>query len=152
MIRLKSTFLVIILIVTSIFTIGINAEDIFVNNKQEKIQNGLNQQAMFDAEITFYILTGEGCACTPIPGATISAYSGEGNTSGVTDEDGLCILTLVILGEYNIIIEADGYQMIDFEFNVLDNQIFTFHMFEKRESSRSDVSLQTGLLTKILSR
>ena len=107
---------------------------------------------MFDAEITFYILTGEGCACTPIPDATISAYSGEGNTSGVTDEDGLCILTLVILGEYNIIIEANGYQMIDFEFNVLDDQIFTFHMFEKRESSRSDVSLQTGLLTKILSR
>jgi hypothetical protein len=150
MIRLKSALLVLILIVISICTIGINAKDIFLNNKQEKMQDEISQQALFDAEITFNVLTGEGCACTPIPGAKISAYSGEGNTSNVTDEDGLCILTLVILGEYNIIIEADGYQMIDFEFNVLDDQTFTFHMFEKRESSQSIVSSQYGLNTKKL--
>jgi hypothetical protein len=152
MIRLKSTFIVVILIVTSIFTIGINAENIFINNNQEIVQDGINQQALFDAEITFYVLTGEGCACTPIPGAKISAYSVEGNTSGTTDEDGLCILTLVILGEYEIFIEADGYQMVNFEFNVLDDQIFTFHMFEKRESSQLGVTFQSGLNTKILSR
>ena len=139
-----------IIITLSIFTIGINAKDIFLNNKQQKIQDEISQQALFDAEITFNILTGEGCACTPIPGTIISAYSGEGNTSGVTDEDGLCILTLVILGEYNIIIEADGYQMIDFEFNVLDDQTFTFHMFEKRESSQSGIPSEYGLLSKKL--
>lgn len=150
MIRLKSTFLVIILIVTSLFTIGINAEDIFVNNKQEKIQNELNQNAFFEAEITFYVLTGEGCGCTPIPGALISAYSGEGNTSGVTDEDGLCILTMVILGEYEIFIEVDGYHMINFEFNVLDDQTFTFHMFEKKGSSQNEVTNLSEPIMKIL--
>jgi hypothetical protein len=146
MIRIKYAFLVIIFIVFSTFAIGITAENDFVENQKE-----INQQNMFDAEITFYILTGEGCGCTPIPDATISAYGGEGNSSGVTNEDGLCILTLVILGEYEIIIEADEFQSINFEFNVIDDQSFTFHMFEKRESSLSHTSFLPRLITKILS-
>ena len=151
MLRLKSTFFVIILIVISLFTIGINAEDIFLDTGQEKIQNEIYQPTFFEAEITFYVLTGEGCGCTPIPDAIISAYSGEGNTSGVTDEDGMCILTMVILGEYEIFIEVDGYHMINFEFNVLDDQTFTFHMFEKKGSSQNDIFNLSELIMKIIS-
>ena len=59
------------------------------------------------------------------------------------------LLTLVILGEYEVIIEAKEYQEIDFEFNVLDSQTFTFHMFEKGDSSSKEVSLFYRLVTNI---
>lgn len=133
--RVKIIIFVAVLMVLTILAVGINAEKSLIPEEQKNIENGITQQLMFDAEITFTIQTGEGCGCTPIPGATITAYGGEGSASGVTDEDGLCTLTLVILGEYEVIIEADNYQQIDFEFNVLDDQTFIFHMFEAEDSS-----------------
>ena len=151
MIRVKSTFFVIILMMISMFAIGITAENTFVNNKQVEEENDIINSNLFDAEITFYILTGEGCACIPIPGAKISAYGGEGNDSRFTDDDGMCVLSLVILGEYEVIIEADEYQTITFEFNVIDDQTFTFHMHEKRESSKYDFSFLSQNIIKILS-
>ena len=147
MIRIKYAFLVIIFIVFSTFAIGITAENDFVENQKE-----INKQNMFDAEITFYILTGEGCGCTPIPGVTITAFSSEGSASGITDEEGMCVLSLVILSEYEVLIESDDYQEIDFEFNVLDDQTFTFHMFEKDESSSQVSSALYSILARILKR
>jgi len=133
--RIITTIFVFILMALTTFAVGMTAETNLIKEEQKSIENGIAQQTMFDAEVTFTIQTSTGCGCDPIPGATINAYGGEGSVSGVTDDQGTCVLTLVILGEYEVIIEADNYQDIDFEFNVLDDQSFIFHMFETDESS-----------------
>ena len=137
MFRKKTSALAVILMVLTTVAIGFVAEATLIQNEEKKY----NQSLMFDAVITFTIMTGEGCACTPIEGAIVSAYGGEGNDSAVTDDDGICNLTLVILGEYEVYIEADGYGIIYFEFIVLDDQTFTFHMFEKPENVAQTVPL-----------
>ena len=149
--RMKTTVLVIFLIVLATFSIGIAAETAIVKNQQKNIQNNKQQQSLFDAEITFYILTGDGCGCNPIPGVSIYAGSEPGEY-GVTDEDGMCVLTLEILGEYAVYIEAEKRLEIEFEFNVIDDQTFTFHMFKKDDSSLSETSLLYRLVTNILNR
>lgn len=139
---MKLTVLIICLIILATFSISVTSNSDFMGtqqiqpstNIQKMIKKDINQMSLFDAEITFYILTGEGCGCTPIPGVTITAVGGEGNDSGVTDEDGKCVLTLVILSEYEVWIESDGYRTINFEFNVVDDQTFTFHLSEKEVS------------------
>jgi hypothetical protein len=152
--RIK-TILVVILMVLSILTIGIAAEATFLKkvevNHQKQTKN-VGQPMLFDAEITFYVLTGEGCACTPIVGATISAVGGEGSDSGVTDEDGMCVLTLVILGEYEVFIEAEDYHRIYFEFNVLDDQTFTFHLLERKGTSLNSLPSLYHLVKNIFER
>jgi len=140
--RIKLAFLIISLIIFATFSISVTSTSDLIEIQQTQtstipqkiIKQDENQQSLFDAEITFYILTGEGCGCIPIPGAVITAAGGEGNASGITDEDGKCVLTLVILGEYEVWIEADGYRTINFEFNVIDDQTFTFHLSEKEVS------------------
>ena len=129
--RIITTIFVFILMALMTFAVGITAETNLIKEEQAKIA----QQTMFEAEVTFTIQTSTGCGCDPIPGATINAYGGEGSVSGVTDDQGVCVLTLVILGEYEVIIEADDYQEIDFEFDVVDDQSFIFHMYETDESS-----------------
>ena len=144
--KIKTAFLVVILIVLSVFTIGIAAEAaILQKQKNENIQN-----SFYPAEITFYIYKGEGCGCIPLVGATISAYGGEGSDSGATDENGICVLTLDIYGEYRVQIEAEDFTMILFDFNVVDNQEFSFHMQEKSESSSYSNSLLHKLMSRIL--
>lgn len=145
--RMKTTVLVIFLMVLATYSIGITAETANVKNQQ----NNIPQQSLFDAEITFYILTGDGCGCSPIPGVSIYAGSEPGEY-GVTDEDGMCVLTLEILGEYAVYIEAEKYLEIEFEFNVIDDQTFTFHMFKKDDSSLSETSLLYSLVTNISNR
>ena len=145
--RMKTTVLVIFLMVLATYSIGIAAETANVKNQQ----NNIPQQSLFDAEITFYILTGGGCGCSPIPGVSIFGGSEPGEY-GVTDEDGMCVLTLEILGEYEIYIEAEKRLGIEFEFNVIDDQTFTFHMFKKDDSSLSETSLLYRLVTNILNR
>ena len=145
--RQKMTAFLVISIFLMTLTIGIAANATLIQNEQNN-----SQPLLFDAEITFYVYTGEGCACTPIPGATVYAFGGEGSDSGVTDVDGKCVLTLVILGEYEVIIEAEEYQTVDFEFDVIDDQTFIFHMFETPESTTHVVTLFQNLITKILAR
>jgi hypothetical protein len=130
--RKKTAFFIIITFVVMSISVGFIANANNIQNKKD-----ISQPALFDAEITFYILTGEGCACDPIEGVLVSAYGGEGNDSGVTDADGKCVLTLVINSEYDIYIEGEGFQEIYFEMNIIDDQTFTFHMFERRGVSRT---------------
>ena len=152
---IKTSVLVVILMVLATFAVGIAAEAAFMKkvevNDQIQIKND-PQPTLFDAEITFYVLTGEGCACDPIPGALVEAYGGEGYASGITDDDGMCVLTLVILGEYEIFIETEDYQKIYFEFNVLDDQTFTFHLSEKKESSLNMLPSLYHLVKNIFER
>ena len=151
--NVKITIFVIILMVFSTFTIGITAEELFVDKASVKEENNNNaQSALFDAEITFTILTGEGCACDPIDGVTVIASGGEGTDQGVTDENGTCVLTLVILGEYEVFILKDGYLDINFEFNVVDDQWFTYHLLKKDVSSPQTMSLFQQIIFRLFGR
>jgi len=150
--NIKKSAMVAVLIITAIFTIGAVAQAGLIKNEQNIAQNNTGQLSMFEAEITFYVLTGEGCGCDPITGASIIAFGGEGQASGVTDDNGLCKLTLEILGEYEVEITTEDYVDINFEFNVLDDQTFTFHMFEKEESATKQVYSLNTLLSLIINR
>jgi hypothetical protein len=143
--RKKITQFFVFIFVSTIITVGFIANADILQNDQQ-----IYQTSIFDAEITFYVLTGEGCGCTPIKGVSVSAYGGEGNDSGVTDEDGMCILTLVINSEYEVYIEGEGYHNIDFEFNVIDNQMFIFHLFEKKGSSINSNLINFQFLNQLL--
>ncbi len=149
--RIKTIFIVI-LMVLSTFTIGIAAEANFTKNEQKEIKNDAAQSLLFDVEITFTIQTGEGCGCTPIQGVSIFASGGEGYDEGITDENGICVLTLVIGGEYEVLIESENYQTIDFEFFVIDEQSFIFHMFEKEKSSIQTTSLLYSIFSKLVAK
>jgi hypothetical protein len=128
----KTVVFVILSLALTILSIGVIANANNINNKEN-----IAQPSFFDAEITFYIFTGEGCACTPIQGVSVSAYGGAGNESGVTDIDGKCVLTLEINSEYDIYIQGEGLQEIYFEMNIIDDQTFTFHLFERKGVSRT---------------
>ena len=146
--NIKATLLVVFFMVLATTAVGIATEASF---SKKNIEND-TQSMLFDAEVTFYILTGEGCGCDPIPDVSIQAFGGEGSVSGVTDEDGMCVLTLVILGEYEVLIEKDEYHIIDFEFNVLDDQTFTFHLEKKDISSENTLLIFHKFIRNILER
>ena len=148
--NVKITIFVVILMVFSTFTIGIAAEEVFMEKTSVKENNNNAQPALFDAEVTFIILTGEGCACDPIEGVTVIASGGESTDQGVTDENGTCVLTLVVLGEYEVFIIKDGYLDINFEFNVLDDQTFTFHLLKKEVTSPQTISIFQSIISRLI--
>jgi len=149
--RIKKIF-IIVLMVLSLLTIGIAAEATFMKSKESNLTNDIAQPSLFDVDITFTIQTGEGCGCEPIPGVSIHAFGGEGSVQGITDEDGICVLSLAVNGEYRVLIESEDYQTIDFEFVIIDEQSFLFHMYEKEESSVQTTSLFHNILSRLLSK
>ena len=149
--RMKKTVLVIIIIVLATFSAGIAAEAVLMKNEQKNNLNNLNQQSLFDAEIIFYVYEGEGCGCVPVNGASVIA-GGEPGESGVTDEEGKCVLTLIILEEYRVSIEAEDFHTVLFDFNVLDDQTFAFHMQEKEKSSQDSFLLFYSFVKNILNQ
>ncbi len=127
--RIKSV-LIAVLIVMATFAIGAAAQTLLVDSEQKNINNPVIQNTNFDVEITFWVFEGEGCACEPIIGAYINATGSEGADYNITDEDGKCVLNLVVFGEYKVTIEADNYHTVAFNFDVVDYQTFKFHVGE----------------------
>lgn len=140
------------LIVMAAFSLIVAANAINIRTQQEftvetKEINSSNQP-LFYAEISFYIFEGEGCACVPIINASVFAYGldTDHNDSGLTDEDGLCILELEYDRTYRVKIEAENFQTVLFDFFVIDDQTFSFHMQEVEESSSHSFPLFYNLL------
>lgn len=104
---------------------------ISTNVEKQPINNN-PQTTLFTAEITFTLYEGTGCGCSPVYNAQITAFGldVEHNDSGFTNDDGACILELEINGNYRVQIQAENYQMILFDFLVVDDQTFVFHMQE----------------------
>jgi len=141
------------LVALSTFAIGIVAQAAIIKNERNNIQNDNIQPSLFDAEITFYIYEGTGCGCVPIRDAFINATSGDGQDSGVTDENGTCVLHMVINSDYRVSIEANDYNSVLFDFNVIDNQIFKFHLGEPNGgSSINTLPLFYRIITRLLGR
>lgn len=152
--RIISTMVSFVLILAALSLI-VAANAINIENQQgitlqsEEKDNG--NQLLFFAEITFNIFEGEGCACVPIPGAFIFAYGldTDHNDSNITDDEGFCILELEYDHTFRVTIEAEGFQIVMFDFYVIDDQEFTFHMQEKEDSSSHNFPVLYNLLQRI---
>ena len=127
--RIK-TVLITASMVLATFAIGAAAQSILIQPKHKDITNKIIQNTNYDAMITFYVYDGEGCACEPLVGAYINATSSEGPEYNITDEDGKCVLPMVIYIEYRVTIEAESYHKIMFDFDVVYDQTFKFHAGE----------------------
>lgn len=135
--KVKTTILVVILMILATFVIGVAAESVFIKNRQKNIKNSIDQPLFFDAEITFTILINDGCGCNPIVGATVFATGGAGNDEGITDVNGTCVLQLEINSIYTVSITAENYIPILFDFVVIDDQFFVFQMTLEDDSTAS---------------
>src|SRR4030042_7108239 len=102
--KIIKNILVVVLVVLTTFAIGTTAETV-LKTQQKIVTNDAYQQSFFDAEITFYIYEGTGCGCKPIIGAFINATSGDGQDFGITDDNGTCVLYMVINSDYRVSIE-----------------------------------------------
>ncbi len=140
--RVKTTILVVILMILSTVAIGIAAESVITKNQEKNINNQVNQRSFFDAEIKFTVVVDDGCGCNPIEGAIIKAYGGSGYNEGVTDKNGTVIFYLEINAEYRVEIESENYLKILFDFDIIDDQYFVFQMIKKEKSSLSDTLIQ----------
>jgi len=118
--------------------------------KQEIKATGNAYQSEFYAEISFYIYEGDGCGCQPVRNAPIFAQGldTDHNDSGFTDDDGLCILELEYDATYRVTLEIEAFQMVLFDFVVIDDQTFTFHMQEE-DTSTPNLSLLQMFVQRI---
>jgi len=132
-------YLVGILIVFITYTVGVAAQSILINSEEKNILNEEIRNTKYDAMITFYIYEGEGCSCIPLVGAYINATSSEGPEYNLTDEEGMCVLPMVINIEYRVTIEAEDYHLVKFDFNVVEDQTFKFHMGEADDDSSQNL-------------
>lgn len=126
--KVKTTILVVILMILTTFVIGVAAESVLIKNQIKTSNNSVSDEPLFFTEITFNIVINDGCGCQPIEGVTVSAFGGAGNDINVTDIDGTCILLLEINSIYTVEITAENYVPIIFEFIVIDEQYFVFQM------------------------
>jgi len=149
----------LIILIASIFIIAsvaigtaagiakLNTQTNEMSNQQ--INENSAQASMFTAIINFQLYVRDGCGCSPVTGAAISAWGLdiEDNDSAITDDIGVCNLELEINYNYKVTIEAEGFHMIEFDFLVVDDQDFTFYLDEVDESS----SLGLGLVHLLFS-
>jgi len=148
--KMKASVLMAVLVVLATFALAITVGAVNLKIQQanqisgeKQIINVYRPQPLFLAEITFNLYEGSGCGCVPVRNASITAWGldVEGNTSGFTDDQGKCILQLEINYNYRVTIEAEGFQMVMFDFLILDDQQFVFHMGENDGSNLNGVSL-----------
>ena len=135
--KLKTSILVVILVVLSTFVLGVAAESAFIKNQLKTSNNSVSDQPIFFTEISFRIVINDGCGCNPIEGVTVSAFGGAGNDINITDIDGNCVLVLEIDSIYTVEITEENYIPVIFEFIVIDEQYFVFEMTLKDESVNS---------------
>ena len=120
---------VVLLAVFSLI-IAANAGYVSSNLKSQKTTQMMNTKTDFYANITFNVYEGEGCGCVPLRSVPLNATGRDTDhfTSGVTDDNGTCVLQLEYDKTYRVSIQAVDHESVLFDFVVLDNQAFSFHM------------------------
>ncbi len=95
-----------------------------------------------EAEITFKTFAGEGCGCLPLDGSNISVYglTTDQVASNITDIDGVAKLFLQFDHQFRVTISHEDYVTVRFDFWVVDDQEFTFHLVEDEEESSASSS------------
>ncbi len=127
---------VIVVAVCSLI-IAANAEYVTSNVTVVKTPPIMMTQTDFYANITFYVFEGEGCGCIPLRMVPLNATGRDTDhsTSGITDDNGKCILQLEYDKTYRVSIQQKDFESVLFDFVVIDDQVFSFHMKELEISS-----------------
>ena len=149
--KIKTSILVVIIMILSTLTIGVAAESAFIKNQIKTSNSSVSDQPIFFVDISFRIVINDGCGCNPIEGVTVGAFGGAGNDVNVTDIDGNCVLSLEIDSIYTVEITAEGYVPIIFEFVVIDEQYFVFEMSVIDDSVNSMIPVFHNMI-RVLSR
>jgi hypothetical protein len=152
--KISSTFVKMAVVLVAVCSVIIAANAGYVSdplNSQNIIQR---QPAQMDsyANISFTIFEGDGCGCTPRLGVPINATGRdtEHSASGLTDEDGKCVLQLEYGKTYRVSIEEVDHESVLFDFDVMDNQMFQFHVKFIDTSTASHFSFIQMILQKLL--
>jgi len=140
--------MLVILVAVFSLIIAANAGGISMEQKKAPMQNASTD---FYANITFNVFEGEGCGCVPLRGVPLSALGRdtEHSTSGITDDDGRCVLGLEYDKTYRVSIQQDNFESVLFDFVVIDDQTFSFHMKEI-EISIPYLSFMQMMLQKLI--
>lgn len=112
------------------------------NDKDGQINKSQISETVFFAEVEFTLFQGDGCGCFPLADTLVFAagLDTDHNASAYTDEEGFVMLELEIDSSYRITIEHDDYNNVLFDFIVVDDQYFSFHMEETVESVLQDLA------------
>lgn len=115
------------------------------NKNAYLLDNSVSNKTQFFAIIEFTLYEGEGCGCDHLQDILIFAdgLDTDHDELAYTDDDGYCLMELEIDASYRISIQDEDYQNILFDFIVVDDQTFTFHLI-KEEVSRSHELTDSG--------
>jgi hypothetical protein len=151
--KISSAMVKMAVVLLAVFSliVAANAGYVSSNLKSQKTTQMMKSQTDFYANITFNVYEGEGCGCVPLRGVPLNATGRDTDhfTSGVTDDDGNCVLQLEYDKTYRVNIQAVDHESVLFDFIVLDNQVFSFHM-KVIDTSSYRVSFIQMMLQKIL--
>jgi len=152
--KLSSAMVKMAVVLLAVFSLIIAANAGYVSDSlnTRKTTEMKNTQTDFYANITFNVYEGEGCGCVPLRGVPLNATGRDTDhsASGLTDDDGNCILQLEYDKTYRISILEVDHESVLFDFVVIDDQMFSFHMKEV-ETSLSHFSFIQMILQKLLS-
>jgi hypothetical protein len=84
----------------------------------------------FYANITFSVFEGDGCECVPMSGSFVNATGRDTDhyTSNITNDKGVCVLQLQFDKTYRVSVQISDHESVLYDFNVLDDQSFTFNL------------------------
>jgi hypothetical protein len=154
--KISSAMVKMAVVLLAVFSliIAANAGYVSSNLKSQKTTQMMNTQTDFYANITFNVYEGEGCGCVPLRGVPLNATGRDTDhfTSGVTDDNGTCVLQLEYDKTYRVSIQAVDHESVLFDFVVLDNQAFSFHMKVIEESSYRFSFIQMMLQKIVLAK
>ena len=137
--KITSQIMKMTVILSIIFSLIIAVNAGYVTTTQYHIKKVPQVHAPTDfyANITFHVYEGEGCGCVPLRGIPLNATGRDTDhyTSGVTDDEGNCVLQLEFDKTYRVSIQEQDHESVLFDFLVIDDQAFSFHLKVIEESS-----------------
>ena len=143
-----------VVVVVAVFSliIAANAGNMSDTLGSQKTPEMKTTQTDFYANVTFNIFEGDGCGCVPLRYVPLNATGRDTDhsTSGLTDDEGQCILQLEYDKTYRISVIEANHESVLFDFVVIDDQVFSFHMKEIETSSLARFSLLHMILQKLL--
>jgi len=142
----------VVLVAVCSLIIAANAGYVSESLKSQDIKGRQPAQMNAYANISFTIFEGDGCGCTPLQGVPINATGRdtEHSASGLTDEEGMCVLPLEDGKTYRVSIEEVDHESVLFDFDVVDNQMFQFHVKFIDTSTVTHFSIIQMILQKLL--
>ena len=148
--KMSSVIVKIVVVFVAVFSLIIAANAGYISRSQ-KTTKSMSAPIEFYANITFNVFEGDGCECVPLQGVPLNATGRDTDhsASGITDENGTCILGLEYDKTYRVSIQKADHESVLFDFVVIDDQMFTFNM-KVIESSIPNFSFIQMMLQKLL--